>query len=416
MLEQITSLYLAFTEYSSKNPVVAGLVGMWGLGVVTIILKDIPSRVWSFLKRECTTTLILNSQDKIFFDFLDWVAEKHMHSFVRVFNLNNGKESFGGSMEGSEIPKLTVGYTRIFFRHGINFFSLVREEVPANNTAHTKEKLHLTVLGRDQEVFRKLLQEVQETIKIDKENFSIFDFSHGSWYKAQKQSKRGIASLTLDERVRSSILNTIADFTNSREWYSRNGVPYRLGILLHGPPGTGKTSLIKAICSDFNKDLYPINLNGMNDTSLARAISQVPAGGVIAIEDIDACGISVKRTDKNKEGDKELTIAGILNAIDGVSSSEDHILIVTTNFPDRLDEALTRSGRIDVKLELGNATTDMLEYYLKRFYPDFSVPKKFHLKAGVPPCDLQKMVFENRGNPDKVLEELIAQGKARLSK
>lgn len=66
-------------------------------------------------------------------------------------------------------------------------------------------------------------------------------------------------------------------------------------------------------------------------------------------------------TDTSKpERPTQVTLSGLLNAIDGTSSPEGHVLIMTTNFPEALDEVLTRPGRVDVKVEFGLADAQQL--------------------------------------------------------
>lgn len=64
-----------------------------------------------------------------------------------------------------------------------------------------------------------------------------------------------------------------------------------------------------------------------------------------------------------------MTLSGFLNAIDGVASSEGQIVIMTTNYKDRLDSAAIRPGRTDVKVELGNATKSQAKRIFLRFFP-----------------------------------------------
>jgi len=65
-----------------------------------------------------------------------------------------------------------------------------------------------------------------------------------------------------------------------------------------------------------------------------------------------------------------VTLSGLLNALDGVSSREGRVLFLTTNHPDRLDPALIRPGRVDLKLELGHAVPDQARRLFLWFYQD----------------------------------------------
>ena len=147
----------------------------------------------------------------------------------------------------------------------------------------------------------------------------------------------------------------------------------------------------------------------MSDNLLRDALSSVPEGAIVVIEDIDAGGVGVTReVDIASPGAGEtevmgVTLSGVLNAIDGVASGEGRILIATTNHIENLDWALIREGRFDFKAKIGYMTDETYREYLGRFYNvDFS---GYHVRPNLAPCTLQKLVFDNRENPKKVLEE-----------
>lgn len=66
---------------------------------------------------------------------------------------------------------------------------------------------------------------------------------------------------------------------------------------------------------------------------------------------------------------RRLTLSGLLNALDGVSSSEERIIFMTTNYIERLDPALIRPGRVDMKTYIGHASDDQLSRAFDRFFP-----------------------------------------------
>lgn len=100
----------------------------------------------------------------------------------------------------------------------------------------------------------------------------------------------------------------------------------------------------------------------------------------------------------------QVTFSGLLNTLDGVASSEERIVFMTTNHLDRLDPALVRPGRVDVKQEIGLASKSQLQKMYTRFYPD-QIPscaeefadKVFRLKQGRSIAQIQGhfMLFKN---------------------
>jgi len=146
------------------------------------------------------------------------------------------------------------------------------------------------------------------------------------------------------------------------------GVPYRRGYLLHGPPGTGKTSFTQAIAGALKLNICYLNLsNGnMDDDGLNRALNNAPSQSIILLEDID--GIFVARESVNQGRDGGVSFSGLLNALDGVRSQEGRILFMTTNHREKLDPALMRPGRADFHAYLGNASFNQMKGLFLRFY------------------------------------------------
>ena len=410
MIAEANSIFLQIGTFAKANPIIASAIGLWGLSVVTFLCRDIPRKVIDFIVYQSTTTLELNSQDEIFFQFLKWISTHKLHRFVRTLNLNNGRPSRYGSEEDEKRSGLSIGYGRMFFFHEGRLFLVYRSKESSNQTERVKETLSIRVLGRNQKIFGTLFEAAIKADDKDQIYTKIYTYSTDFWSQSTRQFKRDPATVAISPEAEEKLYSTIDSFIGDKDWYVKNGVPYRLGILLEGPPGTGKTSLIKAICAKYNRPLYLLNLGAVNDGSLLSALADVPEGAVVAIEDIDAQGVSVKRNEDEEEGGsafkKPLTISGILNGLDGAASSENRIMIATTNHPEKLDSALVRPGRIDLILRIGNMETPAFKKYMSRMYEDFEMPKNFVLKEGITPAKVQQLVFQNKNNYHAVLEAL----------
>ncbi|MGB7408317.1 MAG: CDC48 family AAA ATPase [Pontixanthobacter sp.] len=143
------------------------------------------------------------------------------------------------------------------------------------------------------------------------------------------------------------------------ELFTRLGVDPPKGVLLHGPPGTGKTRLAQAVANESDAEFFTINGpeimgSGYGDSEKAlrevfdKATSAAPA--IIFIDEIDS--IAPKRDRVSGEAEKRL-VAQLLTLMDGLEARSNLVVIAATNRPDAIDEALRRPGRFDREIIIG---------------------------------------------------------------
>jgi len=139
--------------------------------------------------------------------------------------------------------------------------------------------------------------------------------------------------------------------------------------LLHGPPGSGKSSFIQALAGSLSYDICLLNLSerGLTDDKLNYLLSNAPERSFILIEDVDAA--FNKRVQTSEDGyQSSVTFSGFLNALDGVASGEERIIFLTTNHFDRLDPALIRPGRVDLAPSVDDAVPEQARTLFTNFY------------------------------------------------
>jgi chaperone BCS1 len=209
------------------------------------------------------------------------------------------------------------------------------------------------------------------------------------------------------------ILDYLNGFLANREAFRKVDIPFRTGILLHGEPGSGKSSTALAIANELKMNVYIVSLTSLsNDEALSDCFSAIPPNSIVILEDIDIVS-AVKERDG--DDDNGVTMTGMLNVLDGFQSPPGVITIMTTNRLDVLDKAIIRPGRVDLTENL-----DCLDDYQLRGLCEYfigTVPEDLpHIipADGVSSAEIMGVVrthlpnFENAG-PDmvKFLEDKV---------
>ncbi len=252
------------------------------------------------------------------------------------------------------------------------------------------------------------------------------------WREDLFESARTFNNIFFDGKKQ--LIEKIDFFLQNRSWYYEKGIPYSLGIGLHGPPGTGKTSFIKALANYTNRHIIVISLkliktkqqlekfffeNTYNDDNEDKSITWDKK--ILVFEDIDCIGdIILDRSDKvngkkkdskknrkmdttndlnsdskagemkigdilqavcelNESGtatvsaltkEQPITLDDILNLWDGIRETPGRILVISSNHYDKLDPALIRPGRIDITHELSNASHNTISEIYTHLFGD----------------------------------------------
>lgn len=212
--------------------------------------------------------------------------------------------------------------------------------------------------------------------------------------------RRTLDTIYLPTEQLGSILSDFQAFFDSKEKYRALGIPWRHGWLFHGPPGTGKSSLVQALSSHFNIPIHYLTLNAVHKAAeLVELFRQVRTPGIVLIEDADCLQVMRDRGPEEKgKGLSTVVLSDLLNVLDGLVASEGRLLIMTTNYRDKLDAALLRAGRIDREFHLDYA--DGIE--LRRFHDGakdlFNLPSYSEFRGLLPAnctiADAQVLMFK----------------------
>lgn len=265
---------------------------------------------------------------------------------------------------------------------------LVQSHKEDSAAQSVKEFISLKRLGRNHKFFDDMIRDIDKRNEDDtKTKYYAYKKDYQDYIT--KQPKRSLDTVMLPKKDLDNIINVLDQFDEQEDWYLKHQVPYQLGILLHGPPGTGKTSLIKAIASYADRDITYVN----DVENLSNAAQRVN-DSIIVAEEIDTFGLERGRESEDDffMGFGKKALRDVLNAMDGIISNHGRILIMTTNHPEVLDEAMVRPGRIDLHIEIGYMITETFNCLLSRFFDDYEVTDRV-VKEGTTAAMVQNDVI-----------------------
>ncbi|KAL4062525.1 P-loop containing nucleoside triphosphate hydrolase protein [Scleroderma citrinum] len=277
--------------------------------------------------------------------------------------------------------------------------------------------LKISVVARSNDILKKLVLEAKREYEKDAEHrvhIFLADTTYGCWRWNGARQKRPLSSIVLQPGVKDMLLADCKDFLASEDWYAERGIPFRRGYLLHGVPGSGKTSLIHSLAGELGLDIYVVSLSskGMSDNTLTTLMSHVPSRCILLLEDLDAAftrsvsrdssstGVPTASNSPNNTNESDgstLSLSGLLNSLDGVAAAEGRLLFATTNHIERLDPALSRPGRMDVWVNFTHATKWQAEGIFKCFFP--SKPKASLSSSSTTPATEEKTDISQKNLP-----------------
>lgn len=337
------------------------------------------------------------------------IVSKYICSLDCNFNNIN---AVGFDKDDSIIFSLPYGDTFIKYNDEDIKISLLQEDTVVGDSTNACKYETLTIYSKiNRKHLENLINDAHNfNLKRGQSKLIVRGLKKGFWSILSTLPKRNLETVYLDNNVRNNIVNDIDEFIKNEELYLKFGIPYKRNILLTGPPGTGKTSLIFAIASYLDMDINIINLGpAIDDYTFMSSISRIDEKSILVLEDIDSLFVERQSTTSNNS---TVSFSCILNTLDGVGRKNKLITFLTTNYVDRLDKALLRPGRVDYKVELSFAS----DYQIREMYTTFLPNQtdkldefcKLLKNEKVTTSVLQQFLFRNRNcsNIIKVINEL----------
>lgn len=411
----VTSLLLALkgvmhTQLFAGGMLVtlAGSLIAWG--------RNIPTRFMAVVKRRFMVQVDIVSTDPLFGYFSRWLNDhpstKKSKLLTASMNTDHGR-SLPSSSDDDDLPP--VYFTPAPGTHllwvGGRPMTLTRErkEIPGKGEyGGFQETFTIRAAGRSSGAVRKVLEDARDLSYEREKLVEVYALRYGDWRSVMSLKPRPISSIFLRDGQLERIVADLQGFLAAEPWYNERGIPWRRGHMYEGPPGTGKSSIVGALAGHLRLNLYILSINdkGMTDEKLLSAVQDIYPKSILLLEDVDAVV-----SGREVEGDSGVTFAGLLNALDGVTSKPGVVTIMTTNHPERLDPALVRKGRVDLREHFGVATEQQAYRMFQHFYQGddtaAGLAEAFaKLATGHAMATLQGAMLDNKTDPTGAMQAL----------
>ena len=388
---------------SGGNQFIGGVIMTFVTGAVMYFLRDSPMRVAALIRKQFVTTVMIDTSNYqkriIYFNLL-------AHIGAVATELGTRALSFDADYNDLDARKrfISIGFgNHLFFYKGWPILAC-RERI-SQQTGEPLETLVLYKFGRKHELFHRLLSEITP---VEKDKIYIYRWGNDQWQRhAELPNSGGLDSIALDAEIADKFRTEFKAFREKRAIHHRLGIAHKLSYILHGLPGSGKTSIIRALASEFGMHVCILDMNAMSDAALMRAFASVPTNTIILAEDFDSAR-QLHRRDSNKEKSEMLselalgTLTGLLNALEGIQALDNVVVMFTTNHLERIDPALVRPGRIDYIRQLPQPGIAAIKAHFLTLYPDMNPD---HVQWGhLPGCIIHLIKQRALDDADKASE------------
>lgn len=402
-----------------NNLLTSGLI-FGAIGGLLYSLKGIPVFLFGKIKQKVVFTTRIYQYDDLFEILEKWLSNNYQYQYRNVEGTLKTTSQYMKTSSPRDIGKEVTVPNSIDFKQEENTFIITYNKKKII-IIKSKEKLEKAGQSTRDFYFRKytlsgffakkqiesLLNETVRCFKEEEEKNTVkvhSSSSYGEWYASRSVYVKPLEYTILNSSLKKEIVDDLDNFLQSEDWYKDTCIPYKRGYCFYGPPGTGKTTLALAIANHTRRKVYCLNLNSLDDDSrMPLAFSDMQEGSILLLEDIDKV---FSGRENVKEGSK-ITFSSLLNCLDGAFYKQGLITIITTNHIDKLDPALLRTGRIDMKKEVPRPSLQEITEYLKIFYrKPISIPQ-LDIELGWTMSDIQEICLKS-SSPKEAIKKILS--------
>ncbi|KAK8015807.1 hypothetical protein PG991_008695 [Apiospora marii] len=327
-------------------------------------VSSLPGKLARLVVSSVTSSIVVRQTDTVALEVIKWimvhivlprrpktllaVSNKPMyltndkdgdHGYGLCYGMSNNKKEKKSPRQDPNEIRYYPGQHKAWFFRGWRLFMVQMPKDPGGQ----EQRLEISTLGFSCQPIMDFMDECRAWAAASErtaDHIRIYMTSkYGSFSKVIHMPLRGLDTIYLDEKLKQDLLDDMANYLHpeSERYYREKGNPYRRGYLLHGPPGTGKSSLVNALAGHFDLPVYTVDLGSVDDDiSLQQMFKSIQPRSIVLLEDIDANQIATSRKYLARfSGGASITLSGLLNT---------------------LDDALKRPGRADRHFYIGPLT------------------------------------------------------------
>ena len=371
-----------FTNIVSKgDPTINGLATLAILGSFGFLLRKSPVKIFNLIKKRLTLRYIVvsdlaNHEESFYYEQLSIKISKFItkpRNFqIRYLVIDGVGKCFLGT--GTGWGWFRLGTSLVFFSK--------------NETTDGKQQrgvIEFISLGASKNTMTEFLQNINTD-----EKRKVFDTMPFARNPLKKVDELEDEQFNINPKIKKAIDDALEAQRKNKLIFQQKGISNKLNIFLDGPPGTGKTTLIKYISQKTNKDIVKFSPAILQYPEVEAKVQS--SNCIVAAEDIDRNNWALEPQVKKKptEEDPEIVeetqnnnlMVSLLNYLDGIGSNADRIVVITSNNTKKLIRALYRPNRIDLHLHIGYEKKEDFERCLKFYFPNadhtkYSIPDNF---------------------------------------
>lgn len=403
-----SEIYDYFKDQLQTNEFFAGFLFTGILAGIGVYFRNVPSRIYRWSLRRFTTQVTITSEEELFHYFMIWLGRQEFSKRNRNFGLISTRDSDSrddmpvaadeSSSSTEPLPMLTVYKGTYLFRHRKKFvlvtFDISDPVTGGNGSNWTLKTIQIHYIGKRNVCIDNIIHEVMEIFRENnKEKLTLHTpgLTDTYWSNNKNLPHRSMDSMILPAGDAESLIADMQQFFSRRQWYNDRGIPYHRGYLFYGPPGTGKSSMAYALASKFNRDVYYMSMSSsMTDNTYLALMGKISNNSILVMEDVDCLF-------EGREADKCVSFSTLLNSLDGFCATNGTVLIMTTNYIEKLDAALIRDGRADIHVRFNLCIQEQIVGLFKKFFPDQTKAEEFARRFPdkvISPAEVQGMLMK----------------------